>query len=143
MGTIRFDDSRWPIVIIRYPEVIDPRDWDAHMARVIGYLERDQPWGMINDSRGAARPTAIQRQGIIDMYDGHENLVRKNWRATAIVFDSPLVVGVVTALSWARPMPHPFKSFTDYDEGARWVEGMFRPGELAAHVVSVEAGEDT
>jgi hypothetical protein len=132
MGAIQFDDSRWPIVVVRYPGVIDPRDWDTHMARVIGYLKRDVPWGMINDSRGAAHPTATQRQAIINMYDEHEGLVRKNWRATAIVFDSKLIVGVLTALSWARPLPHPFRSFTDYDEGARWVEGMFGPGELAS-----------
>jgi hypothetical protein len=137
MGAIQFDDSRWPIVVVRYPHVIDPRDWDAHMARVVGYVKQDQPWGMINDSRGAARPTATQRQGIVNMYDDHENLVRKNWRATAIVFDSQLVVGVLTALSWARPLPHPFKSFTDYDEGASWIEGMFRPGELPARPLPV------
>jgi hypothetical protein len=41
-------------------------------------------------------------------------------------------VGVLTALTWLRPPPHPFKPFTSYDEGARWVEGQFRPGEYEA-----------
>jgi hypothetical protein len=64
------------------------------------------------------------------MYDQFDALVRKNWRGTAIVSDSSIVVGVVTALSWLRPMPHPFRCFSDYEEGARWLESMFRPGEL-------------
>jgi hypothetical protein len=132
MGKIHFDDSRWPIVVVRYPSRIDPRDWDEHLTRVIGYVKTDLPWGMINDSRGAAHPTATQRQGIIDLYDAHEELVRKNWRATAIVCDSKVIVGVLTALTWVRPPPHPFRPFSDYGEGARWTESMFRPGELAS-----------
>jgi hypothetical protein len=137
MGKIQFDESRWPIVVVRYPSSLEARDWDDHLSRVIRYVERDRPWGMINDSRGAGHPNAAQRQGIVNLYDRHEELVRKNWRGTAIVCDSKITVGVLTALTWVRPPPHPFRPFSSYDEGTRWVESMFRPGELPADVSSV------
>jgi hypothetical protein len=137
MGRILFDESTWPIVVIRYPHVIDAEDWDKHMETVTGYVLRDRPWGMINDSRSSGGPTSKQRQGIIRMYDAHDALIRKNWRATAIITDSKVIVGVITALTWLRPPSHPFRPFSDYAEGARWVEKSFRPGELPAGTVRV------
>jgi hypothetical protein len=131
---ITFDESAWPIVVVRYPKRIDQRDFDAHLERIIGYVKRDAPWGLLNDSRGAGHPNAVQRQAIATFYDRYEPLVRKNWRGSAIIFDSPLIVGVLTALTWIRPAPHPFKAFSNYAEGQRWLEARFEPGLLRKRV---------
>jgi hypothetical protein len=128
---IMFDDSCWPMVVVRYPKQIVHEDFLAHLERVVGYVQRDEPWGMLNDSRGAAHPNASQRQAIASFYDAHELLVRKNWRGTAVVFDSPMIAGVLTALTWLRPTPHPFKAFSSYEDGERWLRNRFTPSELA------------
>jgi hypothetical protein len=130
MGQIAFDDSQWPIVVVRYPKEIEQADFTAHLERVSTYVRRAEPWGMFNDSRGAGQPNARQRQAIATFYDQHEALVREHWRGTAIIFDSPLIVGVLTALTWLRPPPHPFKPFSNADEGRRWLEERFEPGRL-------------
>jgi len=127
MSKILFDDSRWPLVVVRYPKKIDHADFMAHLDRVTGYVLRNEPWGMINDSRGAGHPNAVQRQAIASFYDAHEATVRANWRGTAIVFDSPIIAGVLTALAWLRPPPHPFKAFSNFDEGERWLVSCFAP----------------
>lgn len=127
MSKIVFDDSRWPLVVVRYPKKIDHDDFMAHLDRVIDYVKRDEPWGMINDSRGSGHPNAVQRQAIASFYDEYEPIIRKNWRGTAIVFDSPIIAGVLTALTWLRPAPHPSKAFSNYDEGERWLLSRFEP----------------
>lgn len=124
---ITFDEMHWPIVIVRYPGKLDQADFDRHIAKVESYLKRDQPFALLNDSRGAGAPNAGQRQAIAKVYDDHEPAVKKYWRGTAVVFDSPLIAGVLTAISWLRPPPHPFKAFTQYDEGMSWLNGLFDP----------------
>jgi hypothetical protein len=130
LESIQFDDSAWPLVVLRYPKVIDHDDFMRHLERVVGYVKRREPWGMINDSRGSGHPNAKQRQAIANLYDAHEDSVRGFWRGTAIIFDSSVTVGVVTALTWLRPAPHPFKAFTDYDEGRSWVLSALPPGSI-------------
>ncbi len=124
---IRFDETHWPIVVVKYPARFHQSDFDQHIVRVVGFLKRDVPWAMLNDSRDAAAPNASQRQAIAKLYDDHEERVRKYWRGTAVVFDSPLIAGVLTALSWLRPPPHPFKAFSNYDDGMKWLKACMDP----------------
>ena len=124
---IRFDETHWPIVVVRYPYRIEQADFDQHIARVKGYITRGVPWAMLNDSRTAGAPNTRQRQAIAKLYDEHEALIRQHWRGTAVVFDSPLIAGALTALSWLTPAPHPFKAFSDYDEGMAWLRGTLEP----------------
>ncbi len=124
MEKIEFDETAWPLVVVRYPKVIEQQDFERHLGRVVLFIKRQQPWAMVNDSRGSGHPDAKQRRAIAAMYDEHETLVRTFWRGAAIVFDSPLTVGVVTAISWIRSPPHPFKAFTSFDDGRRWASNV-------------------
>lgn len=130
MDSIEHDERAWPLVVVRYPKVIDHDDFMRHLRDVIGYIKRHEPWGMINDSRGSGHPNAKQRQAIASMYEEHESAVRAYWRATAIIFDSQVIVGVLTALTWIRPPPHPFRPFSNYVEGQRWVLDALPPGSI-------------
>lgn len=118
------DDSQWPVVTLRYPKVIEHEDFMESLVRIVGFIHRGQPWVMINDARGSGAPNARQRQAIASMYESHDDVVRRHWRGSAIIFDSQITVGVLTALVWLRPPPHPFRAFADYQEGRRWVLGM-------------------
>lgn len=115
------DDSTWPLVLLRYPPVMDHQDFLASLERIVGFIQRGQPWVMINDARGSDHPNAKQRQAIASMYDLHEPAVRRFWRGSAIIHDSQVIVGVLTALVWLRPPPHPFRAFADYQQGKQWV----------------------
>jgi hypothetical protein len=127
MSRILIDDSRWPLVFLRYPATFTDAEWEEHLARVVQFVRRDEPWGMLNDSRGAAAPNAKQRKRVSEMYISHEPFVRRNWRGTAVVFDSLLVAGAVTAISWLQPPMHAFKATSDYDAGLEWVLSQFEP----------------
>lgn len=108
------------MVVIHYPKLIEHKDFMSSLDRIIGFVQRGEPWVMINDARGSGHPNAKQRQAIASMYESHEQAVRRHWRASAIVFDSQVIVGVLTALVWLRPPPHPFRAFADYSEGKSW-----------------------
>lgn len=130
MERICIDESCWPLVIVRYPKRIDDADFEAHLARVTRFVRRAEPWGMLNDSRGAGHPSAKQRKDIVRMYEENEAAVRAHWRGTAVIFDSRVIVGVITAMTWLKAPIHPFQCFTDYDEGLRWVAARLPAGAV-------------
>jgi len=121
MGTIALDESRWPLIVLAYPRAFDDAEWMHLIDQIVAVLGRGEDFGMINDVRAAPMPTAWQRRKIIDMYETNLVNVKLHWKGTAIIGSSRIVHGILTALQWLMPPPHPAKVFRDVAEGERWV----------------------
>jgi len=121
MAEISLDVSRWPLIMVSYPKSFRDADWVHLLDRIVALMQREEDFGMINDVRDAPVPTALQRSLIVEMYEAHIKLVQRHWKGTAIIGNSRVVVGVLTALNWLMPPPHPAKVFSDFEEGEAWV----------------------
>ncbi|XYH96573.1 hypothetical protein ACMHYB_53810 [Sorangium sp. So ce1128] len=117
---IELDRSRYPLVVMRAGEDYTPEDWDALMSSMI-QLILEGPFGLINDTRGSKMPNAMQRRSIAQMYIDHESQTRAHLLASGIVGNSTVVNGIVTALNWLKPPPHPTKIFVSLTDAERWV----------------------
>lgn len=126
MSKITLDETRWPLIEVSYPDAFDMDEWANLLERLVKIIRRDVPFAMLNDARDAPPPNAQQRQMITRMYRDHLELVRKNWLGTALVTDSAMARGIVAALQWLMPMPHPFRVFTNYAEGEAWAMNRLR-----------------
>ena len=117
---IDLDRSRYPLVVMRASQSYTQADWDELMAGMIDLI-KTAPFGLINDTRGSPMPDPLQRRSIAQMYIDHEADVRRNFLASGIVGSSSLVNGVLTALNWLKPPPHPVKVFLSIDSAEAWV----------------------
>lgn len=126
MAAVTLDESRWPLIEIRYPDAFGSDDWAVLIEGLVGILKRDQPFAVINDVRSGAAPNALQRKQVADMYKAHPDLVKRNWLGTAFVTDSPIARGALTAVTWLIPQPHPVKVFSKYAEGEAWAQEQLR-----------------
>lgn len=99
-------------------------DWNDLMKGMIELIRRG-PFGLINDTRGSALPDPLQRRSIAQMYTDYELDVRRNFLASAIVGSSSFVNGVITALNWLKPTPHPVKVFASLESAENWVLSHF------------------
>lgn len=99
-------------------------DWNQLMKGVVELIQAG-PFGLINDTRGSPMPDPLQRRSIAQMYTDNEANVRRNFRASGIVSGSNLVNGVLTALNWLKPPPHPVKVFLSIDAAEEWVLSHF------------------
>jgi hypothetical protein len=90
-------------------------------------LVKAAPFGLIYDVRQGQLPNASDRHAMHQFYDAHERKVRENFLAVAIVGTSGLIRGVLTALQWVRPPPHPVRTFATLPEGEAWLLQHFRP----------------
>jgi hypothetical protein len=83
---------------------------------------RKQPFLHIVDARTAQRPDSLVRTKLSEMT---ATLLpeTKQWQvANAIVLDSRLTAGVITALRWAVPAPVPEKYFGDISDAMTFIE---------------------
>ena len=117
---IDLDRSRYPLVVMHASASYTQADWDQLMKGMVDLI-RTAPFGLINDTRGSPMPDALQRRSIAEMYTDNEGHVRRNLLASGIVGHSNLVNGVLTALNWLKPPPHPVKVFLSIDAAEAWV----------------------
>jgi len=117
---IELDRSRHPLVVMRASASYTQADWDELMKGMVDLIKAG-PFGLVNDTRGSPMPDPLQRRSIAQMYTDHEGEVRRNFLASGIVGSSSLVNGVLTALNWLKPPPHPVKVFLSTDLAEAWV----------------------
>lgn len=117
---IELDRSRYPLVVMRAGEHYTQDDWDVLMRGMIQLIVSG-PFGLINDTRGSSMPNAVQRRAVAQMYVDYEKQARAHLLASGIVGDSSLVNGILTALNWLKPPPHPVRVFSSITDAERWV----------------------
>lgn len=118
--SIEFDSSRYPLLIVQLGRTYSSAEWNQMLTDLIEIIKRG-PFVAIADLRQAQMPNAVQRRSFIDMYETHDRLTRAHFRALGGVGDSVLLRGVITALNWLRPAPHPVEIFAGLEPAERWV----------------------
>ena len=118
---ITVDDSEWPLVRVRFGDSISDPGWDEYLETLSRFPDRREKYVTITDARRAATPNASQRRRVSELIEREkERTVRWNV-ANAVIFTSPLLRGVITAIEWASPSPVPMKSFATPEEGRAWL----------------------
>jgi hypothetical protein len=122
-GTVSFDESAWPVVILNSPATFSdesPADIVAGFDRI---LARSDHFALIVDTRPVkALPNAAWRKTVAD-WANHPRTQRRTGRysvGTVMIFTSPLARGLYTALSWIVHHTSPQHSSADIGEAVVW-----------------------
>jgi hypothetical protein len=119
---IELDLSRYPLVVVRIGSSYTGAEWGGMLRELIEVIRRG-PFGALADTRNAQMPNAVQRRSFIDMYEKNDRLTREHFLVLGAVGDSTILRGVITALNWVRPPPHPVRVFAKFDVAEAWVLG--------------------
>lgn len=114
------DTRHWPLVYIAYPRAFTDADWTELIETACAFLDRGQPYGWINDARTPYIPNARQRTELANHQKERATDYRRWVRAAAVVSQSTLVRGVITAMNWVVPTPFPHQTFATIAEAERW-----------------------
>ena len=119
MSAFVFDESRWPLLVLRIPERYTHEEFVDHCNRVRAYFERKERFAMVTDARGSYHPNATQRRLMVSTIElaGTRAL---NCVGCAVVVNSGLLAGVLTALQWATKLPYPSVNVTSPLEAEEW-----------------------
>jgi hypothetical protein len=113
------DLSQWPVLLITAP----PRISDEEMQRYIqesraNRMQRREPHVLVLDVRHTERLPPTQRKLLTDSMSQDGDADR--CVAMAMVFDSPLLRGVLTAIFWVRKPKYPTRVFTSLPDALAW-----------------------
>lgn len=125
MAEIHIDESRWPLVVIEWPAgTITDADIEDFLRRSTAQLARGERFGSLHDGVRASGLDSKQRKRMSEHVNLSRALLRRWHVAAAIVADSAMVRGMITAINWVSPPPFPQKQFATRAEAESWLLGM-------------------
>lgn len=119
-ASITFDDSLWPLLLVRFPSVMTSAQQEAYLARLLTYVRRGQKYVGIMDTQLLENTTAEQRQRQAGFIKEHEELFRQFSLGSAAVVTSPLVALGGRILIHLKPMPVPFYVTSSLPAAVAW-----------------------
>jgi hypothetical protein len=122
VGSIVIDDSRRPIIVVRFDGLVSDAEFERYLGELEAQLEPGQRVCTILDARLAGRAPPRQRKLQADWLARNAGRLRESSVGSVFVITSALVRGVLTAIMWLQPMPVPHAVVATMDEAERWAE---------------------
>ncbi len=122
VGAIEVDESRWPLVVIRWPaELISDESIDAFLTRGRAHLARRERFASLHDGVRASGLNGKQRRRMAEHVTENREALARYHAAAAIVAPSSLVRGIITAVNWVAPPPFPQETFATFAQAEAWL----------------------
>ncbi len=119
----RFDETRWPLVIIPSPRGTDPKliDQDSFYAEFGRFRAKGERAFIVHDLRGVRLMDANRRRRFVEYAKLHSATARRLIVGYAVLIDSRIMTGVVTAVLWLLRPPCPMKVFSNPANAEAWL----------------------
>jgi hypothetical protein len=119
----RFDETRWPLLVIPSPGPRDPStiDQDSFYAEWDRFRDNGKRAFFIHDLRNVQRMDADRRRRFVNYAKLHSPTARELIVGYAVLVNSKLMAGVVTAVLWLMRPPCPMKVFSTQADAEAWL----------------------
>lgn len=108
------------MVEVRYPARVGVAELERVYDAIGAFLERGEDFAVIH------HPTSVldaeSRRYLAQRQKDQSPLSHLHMKAEAVVTMSAIIRGVVTALGWLYPHPHPIRIFSNTPEALAWCE---------------------
>jgi hypothetical protein len=116
-----FDHSRAPLLVQRYPRDTSDEELSAFTAAVEAFMaDHQEPFAWVVDASALVHATARQRQLMSEFEKRTAEHDRRFCLGTALVVDSPIARGIITAVYWLTPPVYPYRTFAKWDDAEKW-----------------------
>ena len=126
MSGITFDDTHWPLLLLRFEGTPTPEQLEAYLARRLEYLRRQERHGIVYDTRQVRFITSEVRQRHADWSREHQAPRRQFLVGNALIISSPIIrltMNLVLSLGGEKV---PYSVAATVPEGALWVAQRLR-----------------
>ena len=134
---ITFDDSLWPLVILRARGAPTDQEMKEYHARSLSYLERGEKYVTISDLSQLGMPSPTQRRMQAEYLQENAAALHEHLLGNASIIDStPLRLAMYAIMPFKR-MPMPFVVVADMDSAVRYALGRLEEsglGDAAARI---------
>jgi hypothetical protein len=123
-----YDKSKWPIIKMVSPTSISDEELIKTLGEFVDYItvqKKDERYGVILDLRDTKGITTQQRKMITDNMDGMKDYAILYCVGSAMVFDSPVLRGMLKAIFWITKPPYPTQVFKTLEDAEGWIQSKF------------------
>ncbi|MEI8256553.1 MAG: hypothetical protein WCJ30_12845 [Deltaproteobacteria bacterium] len=118
---IQLDMGEWPVVLLRPPTTISDGDLSAFLDWFQAMrAKRPEPIALIQDLTAQQQMSTAQRKLITDRMRSGQT----PYLGLGLVFSSPVLRGVLTAILWFKARDYPVKTFRTVEEGLAWARSL-------------------
>ena len=122
MGRMRIDCKTWPLVIFTLEGDLTQAQLDEHLREHRAVIDRNEPYAVVVDAMGMGSTEASFRKRYAEFISKNTPVLKRLCRGTAVVLQSPVARGAITAVTWMTTIPFPLKVFGDRHEALSWAK---------------------
>jgi len=111
------DDKSWPICTMVFQGKPTDENFDSYLEEFGRHLGRPGKRVYLMDLSRASATSSKQRRKQAQFFKDYETLLGDRCLGNAIVTDSAIIRGIITAVNWIYPPPHPHKICKTHEEG--------------------------
>lgn len=126
MSAVIVDDARWPLVVVTWPaDVVGDADLERFLARSYELVQRGRH-GVLHIGIRASGLDSRQRRRVAQHMKEHDDELAHAVVATAVVAESAIIFGMITAIGWLAPPRFPQRAFRGRADAEDWIQKMLR-----------------
>jgi hypothetical protein len=129
---ITFDDSLWPLLVLRVTGAMTDKQYEEFLARSSTYVERGEKYVSITDIGQVGIPSAAQRQMQAEWIRKHEAALREQVLGNANIINSAPIRLALSLIFHLKPLPMPYAAVGDMDSALRFVTTKLEEGGFSA-----------
>ena len=138
--SITFDDSRWPLRLVRFVGTPTPRQYENYLETLTSSLRRRERYLSITDLTRGGLPTPEQRQRQVLWMQEHEGLLREVLLGMAFIITSPIMRLSVSTVMHFKPLPVPYFITDQEREAVDWAGARIEEQGLGLRSPEAKAG---
>lgn len=119
-ASIAFDDTLWPLLIIRISGKPTMRELEAYLDKRLEYMRRPERHVLLYDTSQLRLPANDLNQRHVAWLKEHDALIQQKVVATSVIITSPLIRLTVSAMAHFWRSPVPYHLTATLPEAARW-----------------------
>ncbi len=120
------DVSEWPVLVITAPRRVTDEDMKSFTESIGQFLTaKSERYAFVIDTRATENLDMFQRQLHVEFMKKRKEFTDKFCAATALVFDSFLLRGVLLAILWAFKPSYPIRVFKTPKDAIDWAKTQF------------------
>ncbi|QRN98907.1 hypothetical protein JRI60_07710 [Archangium violaceum] len=119
-ASFTFDDSQWPLMVVRLTGELSSQDFESYLARASHYLQRQERHVCIFDVSALRLLSTEQRQRQVEWLKAHEVLIRQTLLGIVYVVTSPVVRLTMSVIFHFKPPSAPYTIVPDLGAAGAW-----------------------
>ncbi len=142
-GGVRTDMSHWPLAVVTPPTTaMSDADYRAYLEWTRRYVVcTGQGYALVLDAQNTPGVSASQRQILGEHMQSTKAFSSKYCAGTAMVFDSTLMRGMMTAIFWLSQPQHATKVFSQKPDAIFWAKSRLETFTAGSNAARPNAGQ--